>query len=90
MQSIKYTYFVQFINHLEWKTVKQKKIHKLFRVSEKQRAQKLLNAARFFKDCVCTKTAVMHEPKDVFLQQIFTITLIVVKSILTNITLKLK
>ena len=32
---------------LSCKTVKQKKIHKLLRICEKQKAQKLLNAAKF-------------------------------------------
>jgi hypothetical protein len=56
------------------------------RVCEKQRAQKLLNAAKFFKDRVYTATAAMHEPEDVF-GLISTITATVVGIISTNITL---
>jgi hypothetical protein len=48
------------------KTVKQKKIHKLFRICEKPMAQKLLNAAMLFKDHVYTQTVVMCEADDVF------------------------
>ena len=40
----------------EVKTVKQQKIHKLLRVCKKQRAQKLLNAARLFQDRVHRET----------------------------------
>ena len=53
------------------RTVKRKKVHKLLRVCEKQRAQKLLNAAKFFKDRVYTATAAMHEPEDVFAADIY-------------------
>ena len=48
------------------KTIRQKKIHKLFRICEKSMAQKLLNAAMLFKDHVYTETAAMHEVNDVF------------------------
>ncbi|CAB3989606.1 Hypothetical predicted protein [Paramuricea clavata] len=53
------------------KTVKQKKIHKLLRVCEKLMAQKLLNTAIFFKDCVYTATAAMYEPEDVFAADLY-------------------
>ena len=53
------------------KTIKQTKVHQLFRVCEKQRAQKLLNAARFFKDQPYTHTASMHGPEDVFAADIY-------------------
>ena len=43
------------------KTVKQKKIHKLFRICEKPMAQKLLNVAMLFKDHVYIQTVVMCE-----------------------------
>ena len=48
------------------KTVKQKKIHTLYRVCEKPMAQKLLNAAMLFKDQVYTETAAMSDVNDVF------------------------
>lgn len=51
---------------LACKTVKQKKIHKLFRICEKPMAQKLLNAAMLFKDHVYTETAAMRDVDDVF------------------------
>ena len=47
------------------KTVKQKKIHTLYRVCEKPMAQKLLNAAMLFKDQVYTETAAMCDVNDV-------------------------
>ena len=50
----------------ECKTVKQNKIHTLFRICEKKMAQKLLNAAKLFQDHVYTETAAMHNAEDVF------------------------
>ena len=55
----------------EVKTVKQEKVHKLLRVCEKQRAQKLLNAARLFQDRVHLETGAMEGPDDVFAADIF-------------------
>lgn len=51
---------------LACKTVKQKKIHKLFRIREKTMARKQLNAAMLFKDHVYTETAAMRDVDDVF------------------------
>lgn len=51
---------------LAYKTAKQKKIHKLFRICEKPMAQKLLNAAMLFKNHVYTETAKMCEVDDNF------------------------
>jgi len=52
------------------KTVKQKKIHTLFRICEKPMAQKLRNAAMLFKDHVYTETEAMCEVDDVFVADI--------------------
>ena len=59
-------------------TVKQKKIHKLFRICEKPMAQKLLNAAMLFQDHVYTETSTMSEVGHVFAADIM---IIVVKTI---------
>ena len=53
------------------KTVKQQKIHKLLRVCEKYRAQKLLNTARLFQDRAHRETGEMDGPDDVFAADIF-------------------
>lgn len=47
------------------KTIKQKKVHKLLRVSEKPMAQKLLNAAKLLKDRVYIQTLSMCGTEDV-------------------------
>lgn len=47
-------------------TVKRKTVHKLYRICEKPMAQKLLNAARLFKDRVYTEIAAMSGVGDVF------------------------
>ena len=44
---------------MDHKTVKRKTIHTLYRICEKQMAQKLLNAAKLFNDRVYTTTAAM-------------------------------
>ena len=66
-------------------TVRRKTVHTLYRISEKAMAQKLLNVAMLFKDCVYTETAAMHDVGDV-LQLISCTMIIVAKGILTNIT----
>lgn len=47
-------------------TVKRKTMHTLYRICERPMAQKLLNAAMLFKDCVYTETATMSNVGDVF------------------------
>jgi fructose-1-phosphate kinase PfkB-like protein len=66
------------------KAVKQQKVHNLLRICEKQIAQKLLNAGKLLQDRVYTETAAMCGPED--LQQISTITAIVVKNTSTSTT----
>ena len=51
---------------MDRKTVKRKTIHTLYRICEKQMAQKLLNAAKLFNDRVYTTTAAMSSIGDVF------------------------
>ena len=47
------------------KTIKQKKVHKLVRVSEKPMAEKLLNVAKLLKGCVYIQTVSVCGPEDV-------------------------
>ena len=55
----------------ECKTIKQKKVHTLYRICEKPMAQKLLNAAMLFKDRVYTETAGMSGVDAVFAADMF-------------------